>query len=157
MKPSLTGKPLDLDKNDIATGDTKEDKKQRKQFIVDFYGKWIIANPEKRLYNKSLKAFIDVRFLSVEETSGHASTTYKSTVAVTFLSEIIENAVAKKNKKGDITAEIPRPNVKNQSRFLRLFIMEYEKSDFGRIKLTVGELRGSGQKIQYCITAIENG
>ena len=25
------------------------------------------------------------------------------------------------------------------------------------IKLIVGELRGSGQKIQYCVTAIENG
>jgi hypothetical protein len=35
--------------------------------------------------------------------------------------------------------------------------MEYEKADFGKIKLTVGELRGSGQNIQYCISAIENG
>jgi hypothetical protein len=34
--------------------------------------------------------------------------------------------------------------------------MEYDKIDFGKIKLTVGELRGSGQKLQYCITAIEN-
>jgi hypothetical protein len=34
--------------------------------------------------------------------------------------------------------------------------MEYEKTDFGKIKLTVGELRGSAQKVQYCITAIEN-
>jgi hypothetical protein len=34
--------------------------------------------------------------------------------------------------------------------------MFYEKSAFGKIKLIVGELRGSGQKVQYCITAIEN-
>jgi hypothetical protein len=33
--------------------------------------------------------------------------------------------------------------------------MEYKKAGFGKIKLTVGELRGSGQKVQYCITAIE--
>ena len=46
---------MELDKNDIAIGDTKEDKKQRKQFIVDFYGKWIISNPEKRLYNNMWK------------------------------------------------------------------------------------------------------
>ena len=148
---------MELDKNGIASGDTKESKKQRKQFIVDFYGKWIIANPEKRLYNKSLGAFIEIRFLSLEETAGHASLNYKSTVAVTFLSEIIENAIVKKDEKGNIIAEPPRPNVKNQSRFSKLFIMEYEKSDFGKIKLTVGELRGSRQKIQYCITAIENG
>ena len=32
----------------------------------------------------------------------------------------------------------------------------YEKENFGKIKLTVGELRGSNKKVQYCITAIEN-
>jgi len=148
---------MELDINGIATGNAKEDKKQRKQFIVDFYGRWIVANPTKRLYNKSLEAFIEVRFLSLEETAGHASLKYKSTVAVTFLSEIIENAIAPKDEKGNLIAEMPRPNVKNQSRFSKLFVMGYEKADFGKIKLTVGELRGSGQKIQYCVTAIENG
>ena len=38
----------------------------------------------------------------------------------------------------------------------KIFTMYYEKSDFGKIKLTVGELRGSKQRVQYCITAIEN-
>jgi len=71
---------MELDNYGIAIGDTKEDKKQRKQFIIDFYAKWIMVNPTKRLFNKSLKSFIEVRFLSSEETSGHASTTYKSTV-----------------------------------------------------------------------------
>ncbi|MDR0547216.1 MAG: hypothetical protein LBG77_06510 [Dysgonamonadaceae bacterium] len=46
-----------MDNNGIAISDTKDDKKQRKQFIVDFYGKWITQNPEKHLYNKSLEAF----------------------------------------------------------------------------------------------------
>jgi len=147
---------MEFDNRGIALGGTKEDKKQRKLFIVNFYGKWIIANPEKRLYNKSLDTYIEVRFLSLEETAQHASLKYKSTVAVTFLSEVIENATVTKDKKGNIIAEIPKPNVKNQSRFSKLFIMEYEKADFGKIKLTVGELRGSGQKIQYCITTIEN-
>jgi hypothetical protein len=145
---------MEFDKKGIALGDAKEDKKQRKQFIIDFYGKWIIANPTKHIYNKLLEAFIEVRFLSVEETAGHASLNYKSTVAVTFLSEIMENAIAKKDKEGNFIVETPKPNVKNQSRFSKIFIMEYEKANFGKIKLTVGELRGSGQKIQYCITAI---
>jgi hypothetical protein len=148
---------MEIDKIGIATGDAKEDKMQRKQFIIDFYGKWIVANPNKRLYNKSLGAFIEVRFLSLEETAGHASLKHKSTVAVTFLSEVMENALVQKDKKGNIIIEMPKPNVKNQSRFSKLFIMEYEKAEFGKIKLTVGELRGSRQKIQYCVTAIENG
>jgi len=147
---------MEIDFNSIATGDTKEDKKQRKKFIIDFYGKWIVANPLKRLYNNSLDAFIEVRFLSLEETAGHASLKYKSTVAVTFLSEIIENALAPRDKTGNIITEMPKPAIKNQARFSKMFIMEYNKPDFGKIKLTVGELRGSRQKIQYCITAIEN-
>ena len=137
---------MELDKNGIATGNTKEDKKQRKQFIIDFYGKWIVANPTKRLHNKSLDTFIEVRFLSLEETAGHASLNYKSTEAITFLSEIVENAIALSDKKGNIISEMPRGNVKNQSRFSKLFVMRHEKAGFGKIKLTVGELRGSGQK-----------
>ena len=148
---------MELDINGIALGETKEDKKQRKQFIIDFYGKWIIANPEKRIYNESLNAFIEVRFLSVEETAGHASVSYKSTVSVTFLSEVIENAVVKKDRKGIIITDTPKPNVKNQKRFSKIYVMGYEKAGFGKIKLTVGELRGSGQNIQYCVSAIENG
>jgi hypothetical protein len=146
---------MNLENQNIPTGNSKEEKKQRKQFIIDFYGNWIATNPTKHIYNKSLEAFIEVRFLSIEETAGHASTTYKSTLAVTFLSEILENAIVKKDKNGFIITENPKPNVKNQSRFSKIFIMEYEKIDLEKIKLTVGELRGSGQKIQYCITAIE--
>ena len=148
---------MKLDKKGIATGETTEDKKQRKQFIIEFYGKWIAKNPEKRLYNKSLGAFIEVRFLSIEETAGHASVSYKSTLSVTFLSEVIKNAVVQKDKKGNIIADTPKPNVKNQKRFSKIYVMMYEKADFGKIKLTVGELRGSGQNIQYCVSAIENG
>ena len=147
---------MDFDPKGIATGNTPTDKKQRKQFIIEFYGKWIAENPTKRLFNKSLEAFVEVRFLSLEETAGHASLKYKSTVAVTFLSEVIENAIVRKDTKGNILFEAPRPNVKNQSRFSKLFILHWDKVDFGKIKLTVGELRGSGQKIQYCVTAIEN-
>jgi hypothetical protein len=69
----------------------------------------------------------------------------------------MENAIVTKDKKRNIITEMPKPNVKNQSRFSKVIIMGYEKAGFGNIKLTVGELRGSGQKIQYCISAIENG
>jgi hypothetical protein len=52
--------------------------------------------------------------------------------------------------------EKPKENVKNQERFSKIFTMYYEKPVFGKIKLTVGELRGSRQRVQYCITTIEN-
>jgi hypothetical protein len=68
----------------------------------------------------------------------------------------LENSKAKKDNKGNILFEMPKKNVKNQERFSKIVTMFYEKPTFGKIKLTVGELRGSGQKVQYCITAIEN-
>ncbi|MDR0294745.1 MAG: hypothetical protein LBH91_00925 [Prevotellaceae bacterium] len=49
----------------------------------------------------------------------------------------------------------PKEGNKKQSRFSDIIIMQYNKVDFGQIKLTVGVLRGSREKLQYCITAIE--
>jgi hypothetical protein len=66
------------------------------------------------------------------------------------MTEILENAIMIGKPQ-----EPKKDNVK-QKRFSVIYIMEYEKKDFGKIKLTVGELRGNRQKIQYCITAIEN-
>ena len=140
----------------IPKGNEKGDYLARKKFIIDFYANWIVANTTKHIYNKSLNSFIEVKYLSINETSGKAAYSYKSTLAVTFLTEILENAMAEKDKHGNIIFGMPKQNIKNQSRFSKIFIMEYKKKDFGKIKLTVGELRGSKQKVQYCITAIEN-
>jgi hypothetical protein len=141
---------MELDKRGIALGNTPEDLKNRKKFITDFYVNWIIANPTKHIFNKSLNSFIEVKFLSMQETASKAAIRYKSTLAVTYLTEILENAVTIGKPQ-----EPKKDNVK-QKRFSKIYIMGYEKEAFGKIKLTVGELRGSRQRIQYCITAIEN-
>jgi len=86
--------------------------------------------------------------LSIQETAGHASHTYKSTIAVTYLSEVLKNAKS-------VSIAKPKIENKNQKRFSEIIVMEYLKEYFGEIKLTVGVLRGSKQKIQYCITALE--
>jgi hypothetical protein len=78
----------------------------------------------------------------------YASHTCKSTIAVTFLTEILEKAKRVNSVK-------PKPENKNQERFSEIIVMEHSKKDFEEIKLTVGVLKGSKQKIQYCITAIE--
>ena len=133
---------------DLPKDDSTEAKKIRKAFISTFYSQWIAANPTKQIFNKSLNDFINVRFLSMQETAGHASHTYKSTLAVTYLTEVLENAKY-------VTSVKPKPENKNQQRFSEMIIMEYSKTDFETIKLTVGVLKGSKQRIQYCITAIE--
>ena len=139
-----------FDERGVALFNTPEDLKNRKRFIIDFYTNWIIANPTKHIYNKSLKSFIEVKFLSIQETASKAAIRYKSTLAVLYLTEILENAIIT-----DKPQEPKKDNVK-QKRFSKIYVMEYEKEEFGKIKLTVGELRESGLRIQYCITAIEN-
>ncbi|GHV13193.1 hypothetical protein FACS1894162_9080 [Bacteroidia bacterium] len=134
--------------NNLPKEDSIEAKKIRKQFIINYYANWIAVNTTKQIYNKSLKEFINVRFLSIQETAGHASHTYKSTIAVTFLTEILEKSKQIKSVK-------PKSENKNQGRFSEIIVMEHSKKDFGKIKLTVGVLKGSKQKVQYCITAIE--
>jgi len=133
---------------DLPKDDSTEAKKIRKAFISTFYSQWIAANPTKQIFNKSLNDFINVRFLSMQETAGHASHTYKSTLAVTYLTEVLENAKY-------VTSVKPKSENKNQQRFSEMIVMEYSKEDFETIKLTVGVLKGSKQRIQYCITAIE--
>ena len=138
-------------KDGIPTGETIEEKKQRKQFIKDFYRIWESLNPSKRVFNKSLNDFIHVKYISVDETAGQASHRYISTLAIMFLTEILENAVQKGvPKNSDVTK-------KNQRGFEKMIAMEYRKKEFGTIKLTVGVKRGTKEKIQYCVTAIENG
>jgi hypothetical protein len=135
---------------EIPQGQTKEEMQIRKKFIKDFYAIWNAANPTKHVYNMDLQDFISVRFLSIQETSLLAALSYKSTVAVTYLTEILEKATVKERVK-------PKPDNQNQKRFSEMILMRYDKKEFGTIKLTVGVLKSSRQKIQYCITAIENG
>ncbi|GHU60475.1 hypothetical protein FACS1894121_0600 [Bacteroidia bacterium] len=141
---------MKLEEQGISIGDSKEDKKQRKQFIKDFYKLWETINPKKQVFNKSLKENISVKYISVDETAGQASHRYKSTLAIMFLTEILEKAV----KKGQ--PQNSNPQKENQKGFEKIILMEYSQKDFGKIKLTVGVKRGTKEKIQYCVTAIEN-
>jgi hypothetical protein len=133
---------------EIPQGSSREDITRREKIIKDFYASWNAINPTKHVCNVALNDFIHVRFLSIQETAEHAAFTYKSTLAVTHLTEILEKATV-------IKRDTPKPNNQNQKRFSEIIIMQYNKRSFGKIKLTVGVLRGSRKKIQYCITAIE--
>jgi len=137
-----------INETEIPYGHSKEEVKIRKKMIMDFYANWNAANPEKCVYNTNLQAFIHVRFLSIQETSEHASLQYISTKAITYLTEILKYAVIKTRTK-------PKLKIANQKRFEEIIIMEYNKVGLGKLKLTVGVLRGSKQLIQYCITSIE--
>ena len=77
---------------EIPKGSTREDIKARKKIIGDFYASWIEAHPDKKIWNKSLHAYIHVKFQSINETKGHAALSIKSTLAVFSLTKILKEA-----------------------------------------------------------------
>ena len=145
LKEKFTDKTL----IEIPTGTTLEEIRVRKKIIRDFYAVWNAANPTKQVYNTNLKEFINVRFLSIQETSLIAANKYSSTFALTHcFTEILELAQ-------EVRRTPPKKDNNNQKRFTEIIVLEYKKKEFGMVKLTVGVLKGSKQHIQYCITAIE--
>ena len=126
---------------EIPKGDSKEDKKARKQIIKDFYARWISANPEKRVWNPALNAFIYVKGKSINETSGQASTSYESTQAVLRLSEILTSAVLVKRMP-------PKRDNENQKPYSEILVMRQKGAT-----LVVGKQETTGEYVQYCISA----
>lgn len=142
--------PFDICPEDIPVGDTVEDRRKRQELIWSFYEQWKKNHPDLCVFNYSLKDNIYVRHISIEETAGHASLSYLSTLAVLQLDAILRNA--------KLVDDTPiKKGTKNQMQFIRVLIMEYKLVGIGRVKLTVGVRKSDKTKVQYCITAIESG
>ena len=118
----------------IPEGNTLDDIKQREQIIRDFYREWKEKNPSQRKFNLSLKEYINIRMVSIVETSEHAAKNYLSTLAVLQLDAILVGAKKVSIKK-------TKPNNKNQQPFERMMIMEYDMVGIGTVKMTVGPYR----------------
>lgn len=133
---------------DIPSGDTAEDRRNRHKLILRFYHQWKLKNPGAKRYNFSLRDDINIKNVSLVETAGHASLTYLSTLAVLQLDAILTNAV--------FIEKVPaNPKKTNQNKFESMLRMEYQCVGIGLIKLLVGVKRSDKSKVQYCITVIE--
>lgn len=133
----------------IPIGNSREDIQQRELIIRDFYHEWKEKNPSQKKYNLSLKEYINIRMVSIVETSEHAAKNYLSTLAVLQLDAILVGA-------RKVSIQNVKPNNKNQKPFEKIIIMEYDLVGIGTIKMTVGVRRRTREKVQYCITAITN-
>ena len=100
------------------------------------------------MYNVHLREFINIRQVSIIETVEHASKKYLSTLAVLQLDAILTGAKMVKIVASDKKS-------KNQEKFDKMMIMDFYCPGIGRIKLTVGIMRRTHDKIQYCITSLE--
>ena len=56
---------------EIPIGNTREEITQREVLIRNFYRQWKEKNPTQRKYNLSLKDYINIRYVSIDETSRH--------------------------------------------------------------------------------------
>ena len=133
----------------IPQGISLEEIKTREKIIRDYYREWKERNPSQRKFNLSLKEFINIRMVSIIETSEHASKSYLSTLAVLQLDSILVGAKKVSIKK-------TKPGNKNQKPFERILIMEYKLTGIGTVKMTVGVRKRTREKVQYCITAIDS-
>ena len=125
---------------EIPRGNSREDIKARKQIIKDFYAAWIAEHPDKKVYNKSLKAYIHVKFQSINEALGHAPRSYEATAAQSHLSEILADAVL-------IEKRPPKHGDKNQKAFSKMLLLKWKAS-----RLLVGLQRTSNEYVLYYIS-----
>ena len=131
----------------IPEDNSIESIKARERIIREFYREWKEKNPWQRKYNLALKDYINIRMVSIVETSEHAAKNFLSTIAILQLDAILIGAKKVSIKK-------TKPGNKNQKPFEKMMIMEYEVEFVGKIKMTVGIKRRTHEKVQYCITAI---
>ena len=134
----------------IPEGNTLEEIKERERIIREFYREWKEKNPSQRKYNLSLKEYINIRMVSIVETSEHAAKSYLSTLAVLQLDAILTGA-------RKVSVKKPKPGNKNQQPFERIMIMEYDLVEIGTVKMTVGVRRRTQEKVQYCGSADISG
>ena len=139
---------LEIRPEDVPVGDSVEDRRTRNRFIRKFYFHWMARHEDRKVFNKTLNDYIHIKYISVNETAGHASLRYLSTLAVLQLDAILPNAVLKDNKPVNT-------KTKNQKGFKRMLIMEYNCPAIGMVRLTVGQKASDDSKVQYCITAID--
>ena len=132
----------------VPSQDSVEDRRTRSRLIRKFYFHWMARHEDRKVFNKTLNDYIHIKYISVNETAGHASLRYLSTLAVLQLDAILPNAVLKDSKPANT-------RTKNQKGFKRMLIMEYNCPAIGMVRLTVGQKASDDSKVQYCITAID--
>ena len=126
-------------KIEIPRGDSREDIKARKKIIGDFYARWIAEHPDKEVWNRSLQAFVHVKYQSINETAGHAALTYESTNAVLQLSTILSQA--------KLVGTLPRKyGDKNQKPYSKMLLFRWN-----RYRLIVGLQKSTGEYVQYYV------
>ncbi|MBR5703625.1 MAG: hypothetical protein IKX45_05180 [Bacteroidales bacterium] len=124
---------------EIPKGSEQKDIKTRRQIIKEFYADWVANNPDKIIWNESLRENIHVKFSSLNEVLGHAPRSYESTYAFTQLTDILKNAKY-------VESFSPKPNNQNQKIFSRISILRWRE-----YRVLVGRQKSTGDMVLYYI------
>ena len=91
-RDEVFGEVGEIRPEDVPVGDSIEDRRARNRLIRQFYYQWMGRNVDRKIFNKSLDDYIHVKYISINETAGHASLRYLSTLAVLQLDAVLPNA-----------------------------------------------------------------
>lgn len=141
--------PIEYDDNGIPMGNSLSEKNVREKMIEDFFKTWSESNTDRKIFNDAIQDYIYLRAISIIEAKFHSSKSYKSTLAVFMLDEVLKNAKPVRRVR-------TKKDNKNQEKFSYMLIMVHRHPEVGTIKLTVG-VKSSEQHIQYGITALHPG
>lgn len=125
---------------EIPQGNTPEDNKARRVIIKEFYAHWMSEHPEKKIWNKSLKAYINVKNDSVNEALGHAPRSVQATLAQMHLTEILSDAKY-------VETRPPKHGNNNQKKFSQMLLLKWKSS-----RVLVGRRKNGGALELYYIS-----
>ena len=124
----------------IPKGNTPEDNKARRRIIKEYYSKWIMENPDKKVWNGSLGAYIHIKGISINEILGHAPRSVESMVAQFYLTEILSEAEL-------VNHWPPKYGDKNQKPFSRMFLLKWRQC-----RLLIGLQKSTSEYVLYYIS-----
>ena len=125
---------------EIPRGNSREDIKARRQIIKDLFAEWISVHPDKKVWNKSLKSYIHIKYLSINETLGYAPLSYEATKAITEITELLSYSKVK-------VIRPAKKNDKNQRPFSDMVTLIYKE-----VHLMVGKQRTTNEFVMYSVT-----
>jgi len=125
---------------ELPKGNTPEDNKARRQIIKDFYSQWILENPDKTVWNKSLQGHIHVKGTSINEILGHASRSVEATKAQFHVTEILSDAIL-------VDQLPPKYGDKNQKSFSKMLLLKWKQ-----YRLLVGFQTSKSEYVLYYIS-----
>lgn len=137
---------IERDADGIPMGGTITEIRERETIIKEMLHKWGTENPERKVFNNALEDYIWIKGISVIEAREHSAKSYRSTLAILNIDEVLKNALPVRRlptKKG----------YRNQAIFAYMLVMVYRHEEIGTIKVTVG-VKSNEQRIEYGITAL---